>query len=586
MEKRVCKNCKTEFSIFPDDLTFYEKIGVPSPTRCPECRYIRRLLDRNEYNFYRRKCDITGEDVISIYRSDAPFPVYTQEYWKSDKFDAIVYGQNFDFQKPFFEQYETLRRAVPHLALVNSRSVNSEYTNQSQDNKDCYMLVTSGSNEKCMYGSWNSNCFLCGDCYMIEKSESCYECINLKKCSHCAWLQNSSDCVNVYFSDDCRGCADCFGCVGLRSKQYYWFNTQLTKDEYEKRIKEFPWTRESMRRTQEEFARLRLAIPVKHYHGMQAQESSGDYLGNTQRARMAFNCRDNKDTAYMQDAWVTTEECRDCTEIIIGMGSYEIQGVETPHQSIVARSCFNSITDSYYCDMCFGVSDCFGCFGLKQKQYCILNKQYSKDEYIKLKTKIIEHMKELEEWGEYFPPEHSPFAYNESMAQDYFPLEREEALKKGYFWHDRPTTQYAITLTPDKLPKTIAETTDDVVNYTIQCNTQENNEEENSLCVGAFRLIPLEITLYRKLGVPIPEYCFPCRRVKRFKFRNPRKLWHRRCMCAPTETLMKADVGNGYKNTATHFHGDNPCPNEFETSYAPERKEIVYCEACYQAEVA
>lgn len=588
-EGKTCLNCKNQFTITPDDLGFYRKIDAPTPTLCPECRYIRRLLDRNEYNFYKRKCDATGESIISIYRSDQPFPVYKQEYWKSDAWDGLSYGRDFDFRRPFFEQYEELRRVVPHLALVNARSVNSEYTNQSEGNKDCYMLVTSNTSEKCMYGSWCQNkCFFLSDCYMAETSEFCYECMNITKCSNCAWCQDCLDCVNVYFSIDCRGCTNCFGCVGLRSKQYFWFNERLRKEEYEKRSREFQWTRESIRQAQERLLTLRRSIPVKYYHGTQAQNSSGDYLENTQRARMAFNCRDNKDTAYMQDAWSQTEDCLDCTEIINGQVSYEVQGIDTPHRTIVARSCFNTITDSCYCDMCFRVDDCFGCFGLKQKQYCILNKQYSKEAYFALKEKIIAHMRQTREWGEYFPSSVSPFAYNESMAQDYFPLKREEALKRGYSWYDRPITQYNVTLTSEALPKTNPETADDILDQTIRCKTQESNEEKrkNPLCAGAFRLVPLELMLYRKLGIPIPEYCFPCRRTKRFTFRNSRRLHKRPCECNALPQTVSSTSRTPYKNTGDHFHGKNPCPNKFETSYSSDRPEIVYCEQCYNAEVA
>jgi len=186
-EMQQCQNCQNSFTITPDDFSFYEKIKVTPPTFCPECRYIRRLLDRNEYNLYRRTCDATGENILSIYRPDAPFPVYKQEYWKSDEFDALQYGRDFDFTRPFFEQYEELRRSVPHVALVNSNSPNSEYTNQANNNKDCYMLVTSGDCEKCIYGSWCAHSFFCGDCYMIEKSEFCYECMNIYKCSSCGY---------------------------------------------------------------------------------------------------------------------------------------------------------------------------------------------------------------------------------------------------------------------------------------------------------------------------------------------------------------------------------------------------------------
>ena len=562
-ETKNCQNCKQEFVIKPEDFVFYEKIKVPPPTLCPECRYIRRLLDRNEYNFYKRKCDATGENIISIYRPDAPFPVYKQDYWKSDAFDATSYGRGIDFSKTFFDQYEELRLATPHLALVNSNSVNSEYTNQSNNNKDCYMLVTSDQSEKCIYGAWNQFSFYCSDCYMIEHCEFCCEAINLTKCSHCAFAYDCADCVNVYFSNNCRGCTNCFGCVNLRSKQYCWFNEQLTKIEYETRLKKFPWTWEAMNDAQKKLSNLHNSFPVKYFHGVKAQDSTGDYLENTQHAHMAFNCRHNKDTAYMQDAWHATEDCLDCTEIVNGELSYEIQGVETPHRTIVARSCFANIIDSCYCDMCFGVKNCFGCFGLKQKEYCILNKQYTKEDYLKLKEKIIEHMRKTGEWGEYFPARVSPFAYNESMAQDYFPLTKQEALKKSYTWYDRPASQYDITLKSDSLPKTISETDDSILNQVIQCKTQESEQEKikNPLCATAFRLVLTEVQIYKKLGVPVPEYCSPCRRARRFMLRNPRKLWHRKCM-------------------------KPGCTNEFETSYAPDRPEIIYCEQCYNAEVA
>jgi hypothetical protein len=550
-EVKTCQNCKTDFTIDSEDFNFYKKISVPPPTFCPECRYVRRLLDRNEYNFYKRKCDATGKDIISIYREDQPFPVYEQEYWKSDKFEARDYGRDFDFNRSFFDQFEELRRVVPHLALVNSNSVNSEYTNQSNNNKECYMLVTSDRCEKCMYGSWCGKSFFSSDCYMIWESEFCYESINLNKCSKCIWCQDCSDCVGLQFCIDCRGCLDCFGCVGLREKQYYWFNKQLTKEEYGKKLKTLSLDRNSIQEFKKKVQSLRLRIPTKYYHGVQIKDSTGDYIENMERARYAFNCKENKDTAYMQDAWHHTEDCRDCTEIINAELSYEIQGVETPHRTIVARSCFNTITDSYYCDMCFATQDCFGCFGLKKGKYCILNKQYTKKEYFGLKAKIIDHMKKTWEWGEYFPGNLSPFAYNESMAQDYFPLTKDEALKRGYSWYDRPPRDYKIT------------------KGVIQCATQNSSEKEKyPLCTTAFKTTPLELSLYEILKLPIPEKCFPCRRQDRFALRNPRRLWHRQCMC-----------------DKKHPHHQEKCEIEFETSYEPDRPEIVYCEKCYQSEV-
>ena len=129
----------------------------------------------------------------------------------------------------------------------------------------------------------------------------------------------------------------------------------------------------------------------------------------------------------------------------------------------------------------------------------------------------------------------------------------EEALKAGYTWYDRPTRDYKIS------------------EGVIKCSTQnsENEKEKYTLCTTAFKTTSLELSLYKILNLPVPEKCFPCRRQDRFALRNPRKLWHRQCMCDK----------NG------HFHGAGKCEVEFETSYASERPEVVYCEKCYQQEV-
>ncbi|MEE8131863.1 MAG: hypothetical protein V3T98_02355, partial [Candidatus Paceibacterota bacterium] len=85
---------------------------------------------------------------------------------------------------------------------------------------------------------------------------------------------------------------------------------------------------------------------------------------------------------------------------------------------------------------------------------------------------------------------------------------------------------------------------------------------------------------YKKMNLPLPRLCPNCRHYQRIKQRNPLKLWHRKCQCAG-----KKSDNEVYKNTIEHFHKTDHCPNEFETTYSSERKEIVYCERCYQQEV-
>ena len=67
METKNCQQCKKSFEIESEDFDFYEKIGVPAPTFCPECRLIRRLTFRNDRTLYKRTCEMCNNDVISIY---------------------------------------------------------------------------------------------------------------------------------------------------------------------------------------------------------------------------------------------------------------------------------------------------------------------------------------------------------------------------------------------------------------------------------------------------------------------------------------------------------------------------------------
>jgi hypothetical protein len=250
-----------------------------------------------------------------------------------------------------------------------------------------------------------------------------------------------------------------------------------------------------------------------------------------------------------------------------------------------------------------------------------LNKQYSREDYHSLVPRIIEQMKTLPyrdekgrsyQYGEYFPPEMAPFAYNESIAQQYLPLSKAGVVERGYRWRDQEQRNYQITLPAASLPDNIKDVPDSIVNEMIGCmhsdpknptrgepaepsqsiSRPEPAEGCNEQCTTAFKIIKDELQFYRRMNLPLPRLCPNCRHYQRLKQRNPLKLWHRRCMCMGM-TNGQQPTTNGqqraayqYQNTAKHFHGDQPCPIEFETSYSPDRKEIVYCERCYNSEVA
>src|SRR3989338_7074694 len=127
-EIKNCVNCQKNFTIESEDFNFNKKIKVPPPTFCPECRFQRRLVWRNERSLYHRVCERCGKSVIAMYAPDAPYPVYCHECWWGDGWDSQKYGRDYNFAKPFFEQYKELMLRVPRANLIKKDVVNSPYT--------------------------------------------------------------------------------------------------------------------------------------------------------------------------------------------------------------------------------------------------------------------------------------------------------------------------------------------------------------------------------------------------------------------------------------------------------------------------
>ena len=170
-EKRICQNCKKDFIIEPDDFSFYEKIKVPPPTFCPECRLIRRLAWRNEKSLYRQACQKCGQSIISVYPKDSGMMVYCRPCWWGNKWEALNYGIDYNNKKNFFVQLSQLLHEVPVPSLfgIYTTLVNSEYTNMVTDLRNCYMITHSDFDENCLYGSVLDRCKECVDNTLLNQ---------------------------------------------------------------------------------------------------------------------------------------------------------------------------------------------------------------------------------------------------------------------------------------------------------------------------------------------------------------------------------------------------------------------------------
>ena len=596
---KTCQSCGISFEIIADDARFYERVRVPVPTWCPECRMIRRYMRRNERALYKRACGLCGAEKISMFSAASPFTVYCKECWRSDAWDAGSFGRAYDFSKQFFAQWGELLAAVPRQGIIQQGDmVDSEYVNRSSYCKGCYLVSGATRAEYCRYGTWFIDAKDSMDCYNLQKSERCYSCVDCANCYNLAYSRECDGCSDGWLLLNCRNCQNCIGCVNARNKKYCIFNEQYTREEYEKRMRTFGIgsfaALEKLQQRHSEHVK-RFVVPWAVMRRNAA--SSGSWIQDCKNVVKSFNCRNVEDAKFCSSLF----EAKDAMDYSHwGNGAeriYECMNVGAQAANCrFLNECWTQIRDAEYCMNCENASDLFGCIGLRNKQYCILNMQYSKNDYEGLVTRIRAHMRDMPYsdkkgrvygYGEFFPPELSVFAYNETLAQEFFPLSKEEALAQGYAWKDPEEKQHAITLSASDLPDHVRDVGDDIAQQIIGCG---HNRSCKHQCTGAFKILPQELAVYRAASIPLPRLCPNCRHFERIAQRPSLSLYSRNCMCGGISAVGDTNSHGGpeartYNNTTAHQHGAAPCRNEFETSYAPDDPEMVYCEECYNAEV-
>lgn len=567
----VCQNCKGNFTIEPEDFKFYEKINVPPPTFCPECRLQRRLAWRNERTLHRNKCRKTGKSLISCFSATSPFIVYERDIWWGDEWNPMDYGLKYDFQKPFFTQLKELLEKIPHPNLFIGKCVNTSYGNYIGEFRNSYLISASWEGDNIAYSSNCNSSKDCMDMFRALNCEFCYEDVSSLKCYETFFSYNADSCTSSYFLYDCKNCINCFGCTLLRNKSYCMWNEQLSKEEYDKKFKELDiGSFENLEKVKIKFEEFKLKAIKRFANIVNSSNVSGDDIFHADNCHSCFFVKDNiKDCKFILNA---TDGLKDSYDVYgAGINSellYEglDSGLYGSRQLFVLTvwECLNA----EYSFNCHGCNNIFGCVGLRKKNYCIFNKQYSKEEFEKLRVEIIRHMNDMPyvdkkgntyKYGEYFPVEISPFGYNETISQDFFPLSKEEILKSGFNYIEKEKPEYQATQTVADLPDHINDTNESILNEVIECG----------LCKKPYKIIENEYIFLKRFILPIPRKCFECRHQERFKKVNLPKIYSGKCMC----------------KKSGHNHKMEVCENKFETSYAPNRPEIIYCEKCYQAEV-
>ena len=563
---KTCQNCKQDFVIEPDDFTFYQKIDVPPPTFCPECRFQRRLAFFNLTTLYKRPCDLCKKEFVSTFAPGTPYVVYCPKCWWSDDWDAYSYGREYDFSRPFFEQWEKLHRQVPMGGLSTDylTLVNSEYTNHAGHLKNCYLIFQADFNEDCACGVYLKRNTSLLDCSNALNSEWCYDCMHIFKNSRCVGtMGNVTETLEGIFLRDCDNCQNCFASANLRNKKYYIFNEPYTKEKYFEAIKKwdlgsYKTYQEVKKLTHEHWKKL----PPRPAYDDFSVNCTGSYVFESKNCKESFDVSGVEDGKYL--FMLSLAPMKDCYDVSAWGNNINLayESVAVGENISDVRFCDETglnLLDAEYSKMVFGGSHVFGCIGIKKGEYCILNKRYSEQEFKELKKKIIAHMDEMPytdkkgrvyKYGEFFSAELSPYPYNDTLAQRFFPISSTKATEENYRWKEDEKTNHIITKQVAELPDHIKDVPQSITSEVIGCAT----------CGRGFKMIQFEFEFLKKMNLPLPRQCPFCRLRERLdQWVKELRMIDRVC---------------------------SKCGTQFQTHYSKEEAEYILCKKCYQQEVA
>jgi len=556
-----CRICAISFIVPLQARSVLKYFDAPEPTLCFDHFLQQHFAYRNERHLYRRTCELCGATILAMYAPESYVHVYCRACWHSDQWDVLQYGKPYNSSRPFFEQWFELVQQVPHFNLFQiGENINCKYANYIRDGKDAYLSFSSLNTEGSVYNSNIDFSRDCADSFQVNKSELLYDCVFTTQSYHCAFLTRAENCTDCYFGRDLLDCQNCFGCVNLRHKKFYWYNEPLAQEEYQQRVKEVLQNRAMIEKHQKKFEQFVPQFPVEATNIRNSSECSGNEITHSQKITNGYNL-------------VEVENGVDLYRIVYSHDMYRVLYSAYPecmYQSSVGSKMHYScglymcpeVGFSAYSYICENADELFGCVGVRQKKFCILNTQYSEEEYRILRKQITADMKKRGEWGEFFPTQYSPHAYNDTLSQDFFPLTENEVLQKGWRWqHNQGGTHGKETIQPEDIPETIEKISADIVKQILRCKKCDKN----------YRIQKKELEILQSHHLPIPLECQDCRFALRLKRSYQPKLYKRQCMC----DCRHHD----------HTHRDSLCSKHITSIYAPHRPEIVYCKECYQKEV-
>lgn len=565
LEIKKCKICGDEFVIFEKDKKlldkispkiWWEKIDLLLPDECPKCRQIQRLIFRNENNLYKVKSSVSWKPLISVFSPDLWLNIYSfDEFYNSNEFSKEI-----EIWSDLNENLKNLLHKLPQLHLQNWPIMeNSEYNNLSWRLKNCYLCYDCWWIENALYcwfiWPWSHDIVDCFDWARLQNSYEVTWASDMNKSYYCNAVDN---CFECYFCENASNLSYCIWCKDVNNKEYYIFNKSVSKEDFEQfKAKYFNWSYSWLQEFLKLYNDFRNNIEsIPNSVNYNTENVVWEHMVSAKNIFWWWFTYRSEDSRY-------TYFCDDVTDCMDT--DFCVNNMQLCYQCITSYNCYNSISclnlsdskNCYYCISCSWCSDCFWCYWLTNQQYCIFNKQYTKEEYEQMVQEIIKNLVKEWKWGNFLDSSLSLFPYNDTCANNLYPIEKSKdiswkisTINKDWTWtvmilEDKfisraqldlwwekklnilfrtkdqeinvPTWIQSISI--EEIPDKIDEIDDQILNKWIVC------EETWRI----FRVTKTELDFYKKHKIPFPRKHFWFRQIERARNRPSGRLFVVQC---------------------------------------------------------
>jgi hypothetical protein len=296
------------------------------------------------------------------------------------------------------KEFEALKTKFPRLGQTGVGNENCDWTDHVRSGKNCYWSFDSAEIQDCLYSYFDWKVTSSIDTQWSAFCERCYELSDSIESSDCYFSGYLAQSYDLQYCFRCTSSHDCFGCVNLHNKEFCIFNVQHTEDEYRAKLPELKKMKpdDVLKKLKE----LTLKFPTIQSNFVDNQNSDYvDYVNKSTNAYYCFDCNILEDCGYMSNS----NECKDCWD---GTMAFKL---EHCCETVDCEECYNCYGtqdsvrcfDSSYLYGCVDCNNCFMCVNLANAKYCILNVQYTPEEY---KKKVAE-IKQAQNLGYKEPPQ-------------------------------------------------------------------------------------------------------------------------------------------------------------------------------------